>query len=128
MQMRPQTATRAAWGIGLLCIGLVGASAVLLALDLPAFGSTVPLEPVGFLTVVIPGALGVLIVTRRSRNPIGWLLLAIGLVNALYAPLDLIAIRGLLTGTSTKSWVEWVAWVWDWAGGWGPCLLSYLVL
>jgi signal transduction histidine kinase len=112
------TATRLAWGITLLSLTLVVASVVLLALDWPAIGSTtLAAQLPGFLNAVITGVLGVLIATRRPRNPIGWLLIAIAATDAIALPSDFLAIRGLLAGASPRSWVEWPAWVGGGTGG-----------
>jgi signal transduction histidine kinase len=70
----------------------------------------------------------VLIASRRPRSPIGWLLLAIALANAVYLPAGFIAMRGLLAGASPRGWVGWAAWVQNWTGGVGPLLLGFLVL
>jgi signal transduction histidine kinase len=124
------SAARLAWGIGLLCLGLVGADVVLLVLDWPAIDWTTFSQSIApwFLDAVIAGALGVLIAARRPRNPIGWLLLAIAADNALlYLSAEFIAIRGLLAGAAPRSWVEWPAWVFNWSGFPFACLLGFLI-
>jgi signal transduction histidine kinase len=96
----------------------VVASGVLFALDWPAIGwTTLPAQVPGFLNAVITGVLGVLIATRRPRNPIGWLLIAIAASGAIALTADFLAIRGLLAGSSPRSWVEWPAWVGGGTGG-----------
>jgi signal transduction histidine kinase len=91
---------------------------VLLALDWPAIGwTTLAAQLPGFLNAVITGVLGVLIATRRPRNPIGWLLIAIAASDAVALTADFVAIRGLLAGASPRSWVEWPAWVGGGTGG-----------
>ena len=77
---------------------------------------------------VIVGVLGVLIASRRSRNPIGWLLLAIAVGNAINVLADFIAMRGLLSGASVnQAGVEWPAWIFSQTGGVGAFLLAILV-
>ena len=76
-QAEPRSAVRLAWGIGLLTLALVVASLVLLALDWSAIDSVFTAQVPWLLNAVITGVLGVLIATRKPRNPVGWLLLAI---------------------------------------------------
>jgi hypothetical protein len=64
-------AVRLAWSVGLCALGLVAASMVLLALDWRAIDSPGTAQLTLFLGAPINGALGVLIATRRPRNPIG---------------------------------------------------------
>ncbi len=81
--MSRRTASRLAWSLFALCILLTIASIVLFALahvtrikDVSA-GELI----VGIGIIVFP-AVGVLVASRRPENPIGWLLLAIGLIGA----------------------------------------------
>ena len=120
-------AVRLAWGIGLTGLLLVGASVVLLALDWRAFTSPFDEQLFWFANALSLGALGVLITTRRPRNVIGWLLLAIAFGNAIYLAAYFLAIRGLVSGASPGSWVRWPAWVQNWIGGFGADLLLFLV-
>ena len=66
-----------------------------------------------FLQAPVVGTLGVMIAVRRPRNPIGWLLLAIAALDAIYLTADFIAMRGLLSGASPMGWVAWPAWVFN---------------
>ena len=121
-------AVRLAWGIGLCSLGLVVASLVLLALDWKAIDSPLTASLPVFLGALITGILGVLIAARRPRNPIGWLLLAIAAGDAIYLAADFVAIRGLLTGASPRSWVAWPAWVFNNTGTLGVILLVFVIL
>jgi signal transduction histidine kinase len=120
-------AVRLAWGIGLCSLGLLVSSLVLLALDWKAIDSLGTSQAFYFLGAPLIGILGVLIATRRPRNPIGWLLLAIAVTDAIYLPADFIAMRGLLSGASPRSWVAWAAWVFNNTGTLGAILLAFLV-
>jgi signal transduction histidine kinase len=106
---------------------LVIASLVLLVVDGPAIDSPFTAQTPWFLDAVITGVLGVLIATRRPRNPIGWLLLAISFGNAIYLVGGFVAMLGLLHGASPSSWVGWPAWVFNWTAGFGAFLLLVLV-
>ena len=121
-------AVRLAWGIGLCSLGLVIASLVLLALDWKAIDSPFTAQFTYFLAAPITGILGVLIATRRPRNPIGWLLLAIAAADAIYLTADFIGMRGLLSGASPKGWVTWVAWVYASTALPGTILIAFVIL
>ena len=125
--MRDRTAARFAWGIGAFCLISLLASLVLLALDARAIDSVLTAQFAWFLNCAITGVLGVLIATRRPRNPIGWLLLAIAVGNAVYLPADFVAIYGQLHGVKPDGWVEWPAWVFNWTGAFGAFLLMILI-
>ena len=119
---------RLAWGIGLCSVGLVVASLVLLAMDSRAIDSPVTAQFEYFLAVPITGTLGLLIAVRQPRNPIGWLLLAIAFVDAIYLPADFLAMRGLLSGASPHGWVVWPAWVFNNTGTLAAVLLAFVIL
>jgi signal transduction histidine kinase len=118
---------RLAWWTGLWSLGLVVVSLVLLALDWKAIDSPGTAELPYFLGAPIAGILGVLIAARRPRNPIGLLLLAIAAVDAIYLLADFVAVRGLLAGATTRSWVVWPACVFN-ATGNGVILLGFVIL
>jgi signal transduction histidine kinase len=121
---------RFAWGVGVLCLVLLVASVVLLALDWKAIDSVITAGLPFYLSTPITGILGVLITTRRPWNPIGWLLLAIALAGAVYLATGFIAIDGLLSGAPRRGWVAWPAWVYSITGtnGVSAILLIFLVL
>jgi signal transduction histidine kinase len=121
-------AVRLAWGIGLCSLGLLVASLALLALDWKAIDSPLTASVPVFLGALITGIVGVLIAARRPRNPIGWLLLAIAVGDAIYLATDFVAMRGLLSGASPRSWVAWPAWVFNNTGTLGVILLGFVIL
>ncbi|HEY4868960.1 MAG TPA: histidine kinase, partial [Candidatus Dormibacteraeota bacterium] len=114
--------------IGAFCFVLVVASLVLLVLDWPAIDSPFTAQLPWFLDAVITGVLGLLIASRRPRNPIGWLLLAIAVGNSIFLLAEFTAMRGLLAGASPGGWVAWPAWTSNWLGGVGAGLLCVLVV
>ena len=125
--MSQRAASRLALAIGVICAACVIASLVLLVLDWKAINSPYTSQAPWIANAIVVGALGVLIVTRRARNPIGWLLLAIALGNATNVLAYFIAIHGLLAGASAHGWVEWPTWFYSQTGGIGAFLLVFLV-
>ncbi|MFI5284875.1 MAG: histidine kinase [Candidatus Dormibacteria bacterium] len=125
--MSQRHALRLALGIGAVYLACVIASLVLLALDWKAIDSAYTSQAPWIANAIIVGALGILIVTRRPDNPIGWLLLAIAVGNATNVLADFAAIRALLSGASPNGWVEWPAWYYNQTAGIGAFLLVFLI-
>ena len=121
-------ARRLALSVGVVGLALVLASLTLLILDWKVIDSPVTAQLSVFIGAPIIGALGVLIATRRPKNPIGWLLLSIASSGAIYLTAGLVAMRGLLNGTAPKSWVEWPAWVFNNVGSLAATLILFLIL
>ncbi len=80
--MSTRAAARLAQAIALCSLALVAASLILLILDSKAIDSIGTSDPPFLLNAVIAAVLGALIASRRPRNPIGWLLLAISMSQA----------------------------------------------
>jgi hypothetical protein len=109
------------WGLAWALCGLsVALVAVSTALQVSTASAPVP-GTFGFrgLTNVVALAfsgVGLLIATRRARNPIGWVFLAVGMLFSLqrvgleYAVYDLIAHRAALPGARLAAWVA--DWLW----------------
>jgi len=123
-----RSAVRLVWSIGAICLLCVVASLILLALDRRVITDPLTAQVPWFLNTVTTGVLGVLIATRRPRNVIGWLLLAISFGNAINLLACFIAIWALLAGASPVGWVVWPVWVFAWTGGAGAGLLAFLIL
>ena len=119
---------RLAWGIGAFCIAAVGVSLVLVALDWRVIKSPDTALLSSFLSAVVVAPLGVLIVSRRPHHAIGWLLLAVAAVQAVSLVTTFTAIRGLLSGAATTSWVEWPAWLGGWMSFLSLCMLIVVAL
>jgi hypothetical protein len=56
---------------------------------------------------------GVIVATRESRNPIGWLFLGASLLGSLHAASGEYALRGLL-GAPGLPGAQWAAWLSSW--------------
>jgi len=56
------------------------------------------------------------------------LLLAIAVADAIYLLADFLAMRGLLSGASVRSWVAWPAWVFNNTVGLGVILVLFTIL
>ena len=109
---------------GLFALTLVAeAGAVALAWDLEPRWDTL-------IYVVFSGAMvgaGALIASRHPRNPIGWLLCAIGLENALAADLAQgYGLRAAATGWPGGTLAEWVV-TWSWLPQAIPIVLTFLL-
>ena len=126
--MSDRAAVRLAWGIGTFCIAAVCVSLVLLALDWRVIESPDTALLSSFLSAVVVAPLGVLIVNRRPHHAIGWLLLTVAAVQAVSLVTTFSAIRGLLSGAATTSWVEWPAWLGGWMSFLSLCMLIIVAL
>jgi signal transduction histidine kinase len=114
----PYTARRVAWSVGVLSIALMLAALILYLIDRSQIALT---ESVGLwgvftgidIAVNIPvPLLGILIASRRPRNPIGWIYLgasfALGVVifGQLYAIHVLLVDPGALPGGHVMAWIS----------------------
>jgi signal transduction histidine kinase len=108
-------ATRPKLVLGLACLAAVGV--VVGALLASPAASRVGFTEI-FATDLMIGAsfttIGVLVARRRSENPMGWLFLAIGVVEALVAALNHYAIVGL-TQVSVLPGARWAGWLGYWS-------------
>jgi len=116
-----------ALGLAMFSLGVVVTSLILLPLDWKAIDSISTARLGYLLGAPITAILGVLIVIRRPRNSIGWLLLAIAMADSVCVFADFIAMRGLLSGVSPRAWVAWAAWVYNNAFSIGAFSLLFLV-
>ena len=84
--MRTRTAARLGWSLFAVSV-LLFVPALVLNLRRPQYGDlgATTGELVFELVVLLFGWFGALIVSRRPRHPIGWLLCAFGLVSGLLA-------------------------------------------
>lgn len=124
-------ARRIALGIGIFSMALLGADALLVSFDVPAFNP----PPEGIFDAQTPwilngaicGAFGLLIAYRRPRHAIGWLLLAISLTDAVNVAAILATMRAQLSGAPANGWVQWSAWLGNWMGGAGAGFVVLLL-
>src|SRR5829696_1355369 len=104
---------RARWIAWLVCVLTWGLGA--LGLVLWAFNRS-QLQLGAVLEIVSFQAVGLLIVTRRPNNRIGWIFCAIGLLDALwvfttqYATYALVTKPGALAGAAGVAWLS--CWMW----------------
>ncbi len=127
--MSERTAVRLAWGLGAVCLVGYLLSVALLVADHAAMDSTADSQVVWLVNGAVCAALGVLIVTRRPRNPIGWLLLIEGTIGAVFnIPEAFVAMRGLLAGAGVHGWVAWVTWTFNASSGLGAVILLVTVM
>jgi signal transduction histidine kinase len=117
-----------AWWIGVVCLVVIVASLILLALDWRAIDSPSTALLPFFLQASIVGTLGVLIAARRPGNRVGWFLLAMAVSDVSHLLAGFVAIRGQLSGATPGSWVEWPAWVFSFTGTLGLFFLAFVIL
>ncbi len=80
--------------------------------DLPGDEESVPALEVAFaLVLLVFTIVGATIASRRPRHPVGWLLLAMGVLSALGAFCQGYALQGLVTDPGSLPYGEWFAWV-----------------
>jgi len=127
MSRTERRAVRLAWMLGLTGLVLMITGLVLLIVDWKTDSSIFSTQFTWFANAVLIGALGLLITTRRPSNSIGWLLLMLAFANTINLVTTLIAVRGLLSGASARSWVEWPVWLGNWTGVTTAFLLLFLV-
>jgi hypothetical protein len=115
--MSARTATRLAWGLCALGVGLAAVGLVLQFLThaTPVTG-VFGLRGITTVPAIAFSFLGVLLATRRRENPIGWIFLAAGLVASAqrvaleYAVYDSISGRAAVPIPEIAAWVS--EWVW----------------
>ncbi|HEY2957753.1 MAG TPA: hypothetical protein VGM21_06030 [Actinomycetota bacterium] len=107
--MRTRTAARLAWSLCAGCLVGGGAVVVLQVLNRPAGLGFAPVLAALLAFAVVGG----LVASRQPRNPVGWLLLVVGLcitvrmVGEGYARHALVTAPGSLPGGLFAAWVQW---------------------
>lgn len=101
-RMSARTLARLAWASGTFAVLVVAATLLLIVLARgaqlpPGFRTAGVVETLQFLG---PAIVGAVLAARRPHNPIGWLLLGLGLCFALYPVLE--AVRGGRAGVDTE--------------------------
>jgi signal transduction histidine kinase len=133
--MRPRTASRLAWSVGILSAALVVGTLVLMYgyrhASLPDTVSAyrwdfsrafVEVVPIGLLVV------GIVLASKRPENRIGWLLLAVGLMNGLEDFGVSYGIRALIVAPGSLPAGRVLAWMGNWITGVPIGLLAFLFL
>ncbi len=118
--MSQQTARRLVWSNAALSVVLVVGGLVLSLLAFMAGEGRVHLAPHQFFNPVITltfSIVGALVASRHPRNPIGWMLAAIGFLSSLnllalgyWMYSQAVTVNASLPGTGLAQWLE--AWVW----------------
>jgi hypothetical protein len=115
--------------MAIVALVLAAATVVLIV---PALGTptAVPFGTYGLLTLVAAFTypiVGWLIAARRPENPIGWIFLVEGLLNAVLAFSSQYATYGLITAPGSVVLADVASWVSDWV--WCPgTVLSFLLV
>ena len=112
--MKARTASRAAWSLWYLVVGLSAASFVLTLLNRSVLNPTDTIVLVGTgVAAVGYGTVGALISASR-QNRIGWIFCTISLGFALFAFTWTYVIRGLVTAPGSLPGTAYMAWVRTW--------------
>jgi signal transduction histidine kinase len=119
--MKPRTASRLAWGIGVSAIALMVASLALMFVDrhvhIPSDASST--GPANVLTIVVNIAgtgIGIVVASRRPANPIGWMFLAAGAVLGINAFAVAYGVHALVAHGGTLPAGLLFAWIGNWTG------------
>jgi signal transduction histidine kinase len=122
--MRPRTASGLAWSVGILSIALVVGTLVLMFgyrhAALPASVGQYRWNVSNILdqVVLIGGAvIGIVLASKRPKNPIGWLFLAVGLANGLETLGVSYGIQALLVTPGSLPAGRALAWMGNWITG-----------
>src|SRR5581483_5806691 len=103
-----------ALGLGGSAIALVAAGALLHVLDHAAAAAPITQWWVtNGVSAIGLGLPGTLLAVRRPRNPIGWILLAVGVGHAVTLASREYAVYALQHGLPAASWAVWVG-TWSW--------------
>jgi signal transduction histidine kinase len=129
--MSPRVSSRVAWGLAGLSFAAAGLWAILaIAWRRQLGGSNITSDLGPALIAVVYPAVGVLIATRRRENPIGWLMIAIGLSLGITSAAHAYTARGPLAGPGALfagQWAEWLS-TWVWIPGWILIITLLLLL
>ena len=112
--MSAHAASRLAWSLWAIAVGLTGSSLVLLAInasdpDAPVFDWWL-----GNALVVIEATVGAFVASRRPGNPVGWLLCSFGVAVSTSSFASQYAIYALLVRPGSVPAGEAAAWVCSW--------------
>ena len=97
-----------AWSVCTLTLGMITCAVAL------AFLNHAILSSVHLIAVALCAIVGEVIATRRSANPVGWIILAVGAILACLELSLQYAIYGLVTGVSSLPMVQTMAWFASW--------------
>jgi hypothetical protein len=125
------TLARLAWVLGAVAVTVVVATLLLIvrargAQLPPGFRTAGVVETLQFLG---PAIVGAVLAARRPHNPIGWLLLGLGLCFAVYPLVVMYVTTAAFVSPRGLPAVRWVAWVgnWIWVPAHGCIALLFLL-
>ncbi len=127
------TLVRLAWVLGALAVAMVAATLLLLVVvrvrGVPLPPRFQPPSPLSALQFLGPAVVGAAIAALRPRNPIGWLLLGLGLCFVAYPLVVAYVTTSLFVASNGLPATRWVAWVgnWIWVPGHVCILLVFLL-
>lgn len=127
--MRPHRAVQLAWAAFAVAVAVVGAAVVLAVVNVAA-GSARP-DEFGLAYALIAltyGLVGLIVVTRRPDNRVGWLFCVLGLPSGLSCLGDQYGLLALVTRQGSLPGGAWAAWVGAWAWLLTPLAFPLLLL
>jgi signal transduction histidine kinase len=128
MEENPSRLRHLAWPLGVLSLLISAATATLAFMNRSAIHSLDEASPIEVILPIGFAVIGALLVSRRSRSPIGWIFLGIAIFTGL---------PGIATQYVFRSWhfhrlpaVSWVGWTNDWVSWlvFPPGLATFLFL
>ncbi|HEX2030531.1 MAG TPA: hypothetical protein VHL78_03905, partial [Actinomycetota bacterium] len=113
--MRPRSAARLAWSLFAVAAVMSVTSFVMVAWNGGA-SATGAFGPPGLIGVfgLVFGTVGGLVASRRPENPIGWIMLGIGVVSGFQEGANQYAVRGLVVDPGSLPLAAWGAWLGEW--------------
>ena len=134
-RMRPRTASRLAWSVGIFSIALeIGTLVFMFGYRHAALPATVSAYRWDFsrvlVEVVVIGlpVIGIVLASKRPENPIGWLLLAAAFMNGLEDFGVSYGIRALVVAPGSLPAGRALAWMGSWITGIPLGLLAFFFL
>ena len=116
-----RAATRLAWSLCVLSLGLTALSLLLLMLTVFRPGVTINYYWLETTVLAVSySAVGAVVAPRLRESPIGWLFCAIGLSFAVVHFTAEYAIYALLAKPGSLPWGEASVWIWSWV--WVPAI------
>lgn len=116
-----RAATRLAWSLCVLSLGLTALSLLLLMLTVFRPGVTINYYWLETTVLAVSySAVGAVVAPRLRESPIGWLFCAIGLSFAVVHFTAEYAIYALLARPGSLPWGEASVWIWSWV--WVPAI------
>jgi signal transduction histidine kinase len=133
--MRPRTASRLAWSVGIFSIALeIGTLVLMFGFRHAALPATVSAYRWDFsrvlVMVVVIGLpiIGIVLASKRPENRIGWLFLAAGLMNGLEDFGVSYGVRALVVAPGSLPTGRALAWMGSWISGIPLGLLAFFFL